>query len=100
MKSYYEWGKHSLRRLVRGANGELRESIQGMAREESETEREVQSNGQRKNIKGSARCVLREQKNMAVEGGKSPRITGLSINILKIPIIGPWLARILGGGIT
>ena len=100
MKSYYEWGKRSLTRLVRGPNGELRESVPGMAGEEGKAKGKVKGNKQRKNGARSARCLLREQENMAVEGGKSPRIIGWSFNILKLPIIGPILKRILGGGIT
>jgi hypothetical protein len=100
MKSYYEWGKDRLVKLVRGPNGELCESVSGMAREEKKAERKTKTSKKGKNNQRVTRCLLWRQKNMAVEGGKSPMIIGLYFNILKLPIIGPILRRILGGGIT
>ena len=34
---------------------------------------------------------------MPVTGGKSPTVWGISFNLFKIPIIGPWLERLLNG---
>lgn len=90
MKSYYEWGKRSLTRLVRGPNGELRESLQGMAERESETKGKVKKIRKGKNYTRIVRCLLRGQKSMTI---------GFGFNILKLPIIGPILKRLLGGGI-
>ena len=32
-------------------------------------------------------------------GGKKPTIIGYSINLLTLPIIGPFLCKLLGGGL-
>ena len=38
-------------------------------------------------------------KDDGLDHGKKPTVIGISFDILKIPIIGPWLRKLLGGGI-